>query len=84
MEAKEGLEVRGASDPQGSITFQMLFKYYPKLSGMTVRLRAGLSVSASGAGAWRSRWIPAHVKPLQVQHVLTCCRGAGQELPVPG
>lgn len=37
VEAKEGLEVKGNSDTVGSITFQMLFKYFPKLAGMTVR-----------------------------------------------
>ncbi|KAK9841856.1 hypothetical protein WJX81_007585 [Elliptochloris bilobata] len=35
IEAKEGLEVRGSASVVGSITFQMLFKYYPKLGGMT-------------------------------------------------
>ena len=37
VEAKEGLEVKGNSDTVGSITFQMLFKYFPKLAGMSVR-----------------------------------------------
>lgn len=40
VEAKEGLEVKGNSDIVGSITFQMLFKYFPKLAGMTVRCPA--------------------------------------------
>lgn len=40
VEAKEGLEVKGNADIVGSITFQSLFKYFPKLAGMTVRCLA--------------------------------------------
>ena len=38
VEAKEGLQVKGSSDIVGSITFQSLFKKFPKLAGMTVRV----------------------------------------------
>jgi preprotein translocase subunit SecA len=37
IEAKEGLEVRPVAPTMGSITFQCFFKYYERLSGMTVR-----------------------------------------------
>jgi preprotein translocase subunit SecA len=40
VEAKEGLPIRASTDLQGSITFQTLFQFYPKLAGMTVRARA--------------------------------------------
>jgi len=40
VEAKEGLPIRASTDLQGSITFQTLFQFYPKLAGMTARARA--------------------------------------------
>ena len=34
----ENIQVRGGTHAISSITYQTLFKYYPKLSGMTVSL----------------------------------------------
>ena len=42
VEAKEGVPKLGDSTTQASITYQCFFKYYAKLSGMTV----GLSILA--------------------------------------
>ncbi len=41
IEAQEPeAEIRGRTRTASSITYQTLFKYYPKLAGMTVRTRA--------------------------------------------
>ena len=41
IEAQEPeAEIRGRTRTASSITYQTLFKYYPKLAGMTVRMRA--------------------------------------------
>ncbi len=43
IEAQEpGVEIKAVTRAVSSITYQTLFKYYPKLSGMTVRPNHGL------------------------------------------
>lgn len=50
------MEIKGATHIISSITYQTLFKYYPKLSGMTVRHPESqhfvLASLAIFAGAW--------------------------------
>ena len=38
MEKDERIKIRGGTHAISSITYQTLFKYYPKLSGMTVSI----------------------------------------------
>jgi len=59
VEAKEGLPIRASTDLQGSITFQTLFQFYPRLAGMTARARAPPPPALPEGRAAR----PAHMPP---------------------
>ena len=53
IEAQEpGVEIKGVTRAVSSITFQSLFKYYPKLSGMTVRSDQAVSLLLRGQSSF--------------------------------
>lgn len=59
VEAKEGIPIQAESLVTATITFQLFFRQYERLAGMTVRTGAGNRTPGAGGGAdqcWQVRW----------------------------